>query len=105
MWRYVCLWWWGLVCGWGVALAAPTASALHLTSAEWLQTRGPAAPPAQVDSRSLLGDWQPVTLPFAQRHDILGQAATALDSPDGTVVSWYRLRLPAAGSVSTAGEG
>lgn len=70
------------------------AAALHLTQADVLEASGPEAPPAHADSRTLVGTWRPVTLPLAQRHDILGQAAEALAEPEGTRVTWLRIRVP-----------
>lgn len=78
----------------GVALAAAP-DGLRLTDAQILQTpaNAGALPPRAVQLKALQGEWQRVNLPFAQRHNIAAQAASAL-KPDASVVTWYRVVVP-----------
>lgn len=84
---------WGLV---GSAWAAPSDAALHLEHAQVLQTQVGAdtPPPKRLSPHELVGLWQDVELPYAQRHDIVGQASMALSAPHGQIVTWYRIRVP-----------
>lgn len=70
---------------------------LHLTTAELLSTpsRGFSAPPYEVDERELSGRWQPVELPHALPRE-LGLSEESHDAQTTpTIVSWYRLQVPA----------
>ncbi len=71
-------------------------AAVHLQSAQVLQTRVATdePPPRVVRSDQLPGSWQSVTLPHAERHDILAQASGALAPRLDGVVTWYRLEVP-----------
>jgi signal transduction histidine kinase len=88
----VFLLWVGLV---GASCAQPVATA-HLAFAEVLATREASVtpPPQRVDSKALVGEWRAVPLPFAQPHDVLGQAADALSTGAGATVTWYRVHVP-----------
>jgi len=95
--------WWMWFCGALPLWAAPAwgaTPALHLTQAGVAQQplAGSPRPPATVVPGDLPGDlpgaWQPVELPHAQRHDIVGQASKALAGPEGWVITWYRIQLP-----------
>lgn len=63
--------------------------AVQLTAAEVLQLADEGPAPATVDSRTLPGSWQPVTLPYGQTSDLLRQAD--LSRPHAMVATWYRL--------------
>lgn len=94
--RFVWVWLGCLCMQLGAVWAAPVEQ-LHLTRAEVLEALEPtsATPPRTVRTEALQGAWQPVGLPFAQPHDITGQAASALASPDVQRVTWYRIAVPA----------
>jgi signal transduction histidine kinase len=79
-----------------MAWAAPLASPLHLTQAGVAQQPlgGSARPPVAVSPGDVPRQWQPVELPHAQRHDIVGQASQALAGPEGWVLTWYRITVP-----------
>jgi signal transduction histidine kinase len=70
------------------ASGAPT-GAIQLTAAEVLQLSDDSPAPVMVDSNTLPGRWQPVTLPFGQTSDLLRQAG--LTQTHATRTTWYRL--------------
>jgi signal transduction histidine kinase len=89
-----CLWVGLSLSAWAEAAPLPP-QAVHLQSAQVRQVLGAdGPPPAEVATAELSGDWQSIGLPHAQRHDIVGQASTALASPHERVVTWYRIKLP-----------
>ena len=81
-------------------------AAVHLSAAQVGVSAAPAsdvhAVPAVVTPADLPATWQPVHLPHAQRHDIVGQAAQALAGPQGWVVTWYRIPIPPSASAGGA---
>jgi signal transduction histidine kinase len=89
-------WWWLSWCLSAFAWAGPHAPALHLVKADLAQQplAGGARPPLVLQPSELPTRWQPVSLPHAQRHDIVGQASQALAGPDGWVITWYRIAVP-----------
>ncbi len=88
-----CVWW--LFVHFSVSAAA-LPQGLQLTEAQILQTPATSGtPPQSVRADTLVGPWQRVVLPFAQRHDITKQAAVVAQSqPDAQVVTWYRIQVP-----------
>ncbi|OCR25225.1 hypothetical protein AFK24_10005 [Pseudomonas syringae] len=77
-------------------------TALHLTAGELLSTpsQGFSAPPYEVDERLFSGQWQPVELPHAlpRELDLSEDSHDSHTTP--TIVSWYRLHVPAQVSTS-----
>ena len=77
--------------------AAQADAPLHLTAAEALviEGHGYTAPPYEANAADLNGVWQPVALPHALTRQLVPDAnqGQALGPP--TVVTWYRLQVPA----------
>lgn len=71
------------------AASGVPAGAIQLTAAEVLQLSDDSPAPVMVDSNTLPGRWQPVTLPFGQTADLLRQAD--LTQTHATRTTWYRL--------------
>lgn len=71
--------------------------ALHLTDAQVLHMSAAKDEPLPrtVNADSLQGQWQPVTLPYAQPHDLGNQAVQALRHDQTKVITWYRIKVPA----------
>jgi signal transduction histidine kinase len=78
--------WW---IGWR---GASNDGAIHITAAEVLQVLDDSAAPAMVNSQTLSGRWQPLTLPYGQTADLLHQAD--LTQTHATRTTWYRLPVP-----------
>ncbi len=81
--------------------AGALAAGLHLTAADTQQVEAGryTAAPANVDSATLPAGWRPVTLPYAQPADVVGQARAApasVAAKDDIVTTWYRLAAPRA---------
>ena len=74
---------------WG---GAPNDGAIQITAAEVLQVLDDSAAPAMVNSHTLPGRWQPLTLPYGQTADLLRQAD--LTQTQATLTTWYRLPVP-----------
>ncbi|MBV7537518.1 sensor histidine kinase [Duganella sp. sic0402] len=69
---------------------------LHITQAEVLEIAGHgySKPPGQIDAAQLPGAWRPLTLPHALPRKLTPLTQHYPEGPP-TVVSWYRVQLPA----------
>lgn len=68
---------------------------LHVTKAQMLQapTTSFSPPPYWIDSASIAGVWQDVTLPNATVPGLPTRGAKSSQSPAATLITWYRIQL------------
>ena len=76
---------------------------LHITQAEILvaASHGYSAPPYEVDASQLQGRWERVTLPHALPRQLTPLTNQDQSSGPATVVTWYRMQVPALPPSST----
>lgn len=76
---------------------------VHITQAEMLAIpgHGYSAPPYEADAARLPGRWQPVALPHALVRQLTPLTEPSSLSSPQTVVTWYRMRVPALPASAT----
>lgn len=83
-------------CTQAVSNPAWASAALHFTTAQTLSiaATGFSAPPYEIDTTLILGDWETVELPYVMQRPAPSAASASDFAEPGTIVTWVRLLVP-----------
>jgi len=97
------IWWLVMLCSLFRPGPAHAEAPLHITEAEILVAAGHgySAPPYEADTSQLQGSWETVTLPHALRRQLTPLIEQDPVSGPATVVTWYRMQVPALPASAT----